>query len=70
MWPELKIEDYSNRTAQTIEAWKGINGKQSGPAKLVSSVVRLVDSDEPPHRCIAGADAMEGAQRTRATLEA
>ena len=30
IWPELEIEDYAERTAQTIEAWKGMNGLQGG----------------------------------------
>lgn len=40
------------------------------PGKLAAALVRLVDSDEPPHRFIAGADAMEGVQRSLTTLEA
>ncbi|WIB11440.1 SDR family oxidoreductase [Curtobacterium sp. MCPF17_052] len=49
IWPELSIEDYAERTATTIEAWKGMNGKQGGdPAKLAAALVSLTDSGEPP----------------------
>ncbi|MCS3744601.1 NAD(P)-dependent dehydrogenase (short-subunit alcohol dehydrogenase family) [Xanthomonas arboricola] len=60
IWPELSIDDYADRTAQTIAAWKGMNGQQGGdPAKLASALVQLSDSDELPLRFVAGADAME-----------
>jgi NAD(P)-dependent dehydrogenase (short-subunit alcohol dehydrogenase family) len=60
LWPELSIPDYAERTASTIEAWKGMNGKQDGdPAKLAAALVTLVDSDHPPLRWVAGADAVQ-----------
>ena len=59
IWPELSIEDYADRTAQTIAAWKGMNGQQGGdPAKLAAALVTLSDSGELPLRFVAGADAM------------
>jgi NAD(P)-dependent dehydrogenase (short-subunit alcohol dehydrogenase family) len=59
IWPELSIEDYGERTAQTIAAWKGMNGQQGGdPAKLAAALVTLSDSGELPLRFVAGADAM------------
>ena len=59
IWPELSIEDYADRTAQTITAWKGMNGQQGGdPAKLAAALVTLSDSGELPLRFVAGADAM------------
>jgi NAD(P)-dependent dehydrogenase (short-subunit alcohol dehydrogenase family) len=59
IWPELSIEDYADRTAQTIAAWKGMNGQQGGdPAKLAAALVILSDSGELPLRFVAGADAM------------
>ena len=40
IWPELSIDDYAERTAQTIEAWKSMNGQQGGdPAKLGRALV-------------------------------
>ena len=62
-WPELVIDDYADRTKQTIEAWKGMNGQQGGdPAKLAQALVILADSTEPPLRWVAGADAIEAAE--------
>ena len=61
IWPELSIGDYADRTAQTIAAWKGMNGQQGGdPAKLAAALVTLSDSGELPLRFVAGADAMAG----------
>lgn len=54
------IEDYAERTAQTVAAWKGMNGLQGGdPVKLADALVRLTAQDEPPMRFAAGADAVE-----------
>jgi NAD(P)-dependent dehydrogenase (short-subunit alcohol dehydrogenase family) len=59
LWPELSIADYQERTEQTIDAWKGMNGQQGGdPAKLGRALVEIVAPDEPPLRWIAGADAI------------
>ena len=49
IWPELDIEDYAERTAQTIEAWKSMNGQQGGdPAKLGRALVTPLRLGEPP----------------------
>ena len=51
IWPELSIDDYAERTAQTIAAWKSMNGKQGGdPAKLAAALVKVVALEEPPLR--------------------
>ncbi len=64
IWPELSIDGYAERTAQTIAAMKGMNGTQPGdPAKLATALVDLADSPEPPLRWVAGADAMEAAEQ-------
>jgi NAD(P)-dependent dehydrogenase (short-subunit alcohol dehydrogenase family) len=53
------IDDYAERTNQTIAAWKAMNGKQGGdPAKLAKALVQLASQDEPPLRWVAGADAI------------
>jgi NAD(P)-dependent dehydrogenase (short-subunit alcohol dehydrogenase family) len=53
------IDDYRERTKQTVTAWQGMNGLQSGdPAKLATALIQLVGSDEPPLRWAAGADAV------------
>ena len=64
IWPELSIEDYADRTGQTIEAWKAMNGQQGGdPAKLGRALVQLMALDEPPLRWIAGADAVAAVEQ-------
>jgi NAD(P)-dependent dehydrogenase (short-subunit alcohol dehydrogenase family) len=58
-YAEPSIEDYAERTQQTIEAWKGMDGKQGGdPAKLADALVELAALKEPPVRFAAGADAV------------
>ena len=60
------MEDYAERTEQTVTAWKGMNGLQGGdPAKLAEALIRLAELDEPPLRFAAGADAV-GVFETRA----
>jgi NAD(P)-dependent dehydrogenase (short-subunit alcohol dehydrogenase family) len=58
-YAEPSIEDYAERTRQTVEAWKGMDGKQGGdPAKLADALVQLAALEEPPLRFAAGADAL------------
>lgn len=59
IWPEMSIDDYAERTAQTIAALKGMNGAQPGdPSKLATALVQLSDSGKLPQRFVAGPDAM------------
>jgi len=70
IWPELEVEDYAERTAQTIEAWKGMNGLQSGdPRKLAQALVTLSDSGDLPLRFVAGADATAGVEKNLAAIQ-
>ena len=56
---EFTIDDYTERTKQTVEAWNGMNGRQGGdPAKLATALIQLATSEEPPVRWVAGADAV------------
>lgn len=58
-YAESTIEDYAERTEQTVTAWKGMNGQQGGdPAKLAGALIQLAELDEPPLRFAAGADAV------------
>ncbi len=53
------IDDYAEKTKQTVAAWNGMNGLQGGdPAKLAKALVQLASQDEPPLRWAAGADAV------------
>jgi NAD(P)-dependent dehydrogenase (short-subunit alcohol dehydrogenase family) len=56
---EPTIADYAERTTATVEAWRGMDGKQGGdPAKLADALVELAALAEPPARFAAGADAV------------
>jgi NAD(P)-dependent dehydrogenase (short-subunit alcohol dehydrogenase family) len=58
------IEDYAERTEQTVAAWHAMNGKQGGdPAKLADALVLLVRQEPPPCRFAAGADAVATVER-------
>jgi NAD(P)-dependent dehydrogenase (short-subunit alcohol dehydrogenase family) len=58
-YAEPSIEDYAERTTQTVAAWKAMNGQQGGdPAKLANALVQLASREEPPRRWVAGADAI------------
>lgn len=53
------IEDYAERTEQTVKAWQSMDGKQGGdPAKLANALIQLAELEEPPLRFAAGADAV------------
>ncbi len=58
------IDDYAEKTKQTITAWNGMNGLQGGdPAKLAKALIQLVNLDKPPLRWVAGADAVAGLEQ-------
>jgi len=63
-YPEPSIDDYAEKTRQTVTAWKGMNGLQGGdPAKLAKALVQLASQDKPPLRWAAGADAVATFER-------
>jgi NAD(P)-dependent dehydrogenase (short-subunit alcohol dehydrogenase family) len=58
-YAQPSIDDYAERTTQTVAAWNAMNGQQGGdPAKLANALVQLAGQDEPPARWVAGADAV------------
>jgi NAD(P)-dependent dehydrogenase (short-subunit alcohol dehydrogenase family) len=64
------IDDYNERRAQQMQFWKGYNGKQSGdPVKLAQALITLSNLEKPPHRFIAGADAIDTAEKVVALLQ-
>jgi NAD(P)-dependent dehydrogenase (short-subunit alcohol dehydrogenase family) len=68
-WPEPSIDDYAERTRETVAAWRGMSGKQGGdPAKLARALVELAGQAEPPLRWAAGADAVEAVALKARTL--
>src|SRR3954451_13518326 len=63
-YAQPSIEDYAERTRQTVAAWNGMNGLQGGdPAKLAHVLIGLATSRPPPVRWVAGADAVAGVQQ-------
>ena len=65
------IDDYAERTKETVAAWSGMDGKQGGdPAKLADAIVHLAGLDDPPTRFAAGADAVQTFEaKAKALLE-
>jgi NAD(P)-dependent dehydrogenase (short-subunit alcohol dehydrogenase family) len=60
---DLSIDDYAERTAETIPGWRAMNGRQAGdPVKLARALVQLAGSEEPPRRWMAGEDAVEAVE--------
>jgi NAD(P)-dependent dehydrogenase (short-subunit alcohol dehydrogenase family) len=58
------IDDYAEKTRQTVTAWSGMSGLQGGdPAKLAQALIQLASQDEPPLRWAAGADAVTELER-------
>lgn len=67
----MKIDDYAERSDQTVAAWSGMNGRQGGdPAKLAAAIVKLSDASGLPLRFIAGADAMAALEANLETIQA
>ena len=69
VWPDPSIEDYAERTQQTVAGWKSMNGKQGGdPAKLAAALIDLADQSDPPQRWVAGADAVDAVEEKARTM--
>jgi len=63
------IDDYNERRLQQMQFWKGYNGQQSGdPEKLAEALVTISGMQKPPHRFLAGADAITTAEQVAALL--
>jgi NAD(P)-dependent dehydrogenase (short-subunit alcohol dehydrogenase family) len=63
-YAEPAIDDYAERTRETVANWNSMNGKQGGdPAKLAEALIKLASQDEPPVRWVAGADAVETVEK-------
>jgi NAD(P)-dependent dehydrogenase (short-subunit alcohol dehydrogenase family) len=68
-YAEPAINDYAERSRETVAAWRGMDGKQGGdPAKLADAIVKLAALDEPPARFAAGADAVQTFEAKARTL--
>ena len=63
------IDDYADRTRDTVAALRGIDGNQGGdPAKLANALVHLAGLDDPPIRFVGGADAVQAVEAKAAAL--
>ena len=70
-WPEPSIDDYADKTRETVSAWKKMSGLQGGdPAKLAGALVQLATQREPPLRWPAGADAVDTFEKKANELRA
>ncbi len=70
-YAEPSIDDYAEKTKQTITAWNGMNGQQAGdPAKLAQALITIASAAQPPRRFIAGADAIVVVEGKIAELQA
>jgi NAD(P)-dependent dehydrogenase (short-subunit alcohol dehydrogenase family) len=66
---DLSVDDYAERTAETLKWWTAQNGQQSGdPAKLGHALVTIAGVARPPRRFMAGADSIGLAERKIADL--
>jgi NAD(P)-dependent dehydrogenase (short-subunit alcohol dehydrogenase family) len=63
-YAKSSINDYAEKTKQTVAAWSGMSGLQPGdPAKLAAGLVHLVSQGELPLRWPAGADAVAAVEQ-------
>ena len=68
-YAEPSIEDYAERTRQTVTAWNGMNGRQGGnPARLADALIQLAGQDDPPLRFPAGSNAVAALEQKAQTL--
>jgi NAD(P)-dependent dehydrogenase (short-subunit alcohol dehydrogenase family) len=66
---QSSIDDYAQRTKETVAAWSGMSGKQGGdPAKLARGLVQLAGLQHPPARFAAGRDALQTFETKGKTL--
>ena len=64
IWAENQVEDYAAKNAELRPFWKSMNGKQGGdPVKLAMALIKIADEKVPPKRWLAGADAIDTAER-------
>jgi NAD(P)-dependent dehydrogenase (short-subunit alcohol dehydrogenase family) len=68
-YAQPSIDDYIERTRETVAAWSNMDGKQGGdPAKLADALVQLAGLEETPVRFAAGADAVQTFEAKAKTL--
>lgn len=66
---DSSINDYAQRTKDTVAQWQSMNGKQGGdPAKLAAALIQLAGREETPLRWPAGADAVSAIEQKAKSL--
>jgi NAD(P)-dependent dehydrogenase (short-subunit alcohol dehydrogenase family) len=71
VWPEVTVDDYTERSAAQKAWWQSQDGRQPGdPDKLAEALVALTREVSPPRRFIAGADVLALGERKIAELRA
>jgi NAD(P)-dependent dehydrogenase (short-subunit alcohol dehydrogenase family) len=69
-YAEPSIDDYTARRAAQLDWWMAQSGQQPGdPAKLARALITISKEEQPPHRFIAGADAVSLAEQKVADLQ-
>jgi NAD(P)-dependent dehydrogenase (short-subunit alcohol dehydrogenase family) len=64
------IADYAARHAERVHWYENMNGQQAGdPAKLARALITIASQKKPPHRFIAGADAVAIAEQKAKDLQ-
>ncbi|WP_454191125.1 SDR family NAD(P)-dependent oxidoreductase [Paenibacillus sp. Marseille-Q7038] len=64
------VEDYADRRSSQMEFFNNQNGQQPGdPEKLAKALLMIASETQPPRRFIAGADAIDIAERKIADLQ-
>ena len=70
-YADPSIEDYSERRGMNEQSYQSQNGQQAGDsAKLAQALINIANEEQPPHRFIAGADAIAIAEQKIADLQA
>lgn len=70
-YAQESVDDYADRRAAQLTWWNAQHGQQPGdPVKLARALVIVADSDDPPRRFIAGADAIALAEQKISELSA
>jgi NAD(P)-dependent dehydrogenase (short-subunit alcohol dehydrogenase family) len=64
------IADYADRHAERVQWYESMNGQQTGdPAKLARALITIASQQQPPHRFLAGADAVALAEQKAKDLQ-
>jgi NAD(P)-dependent dehydrogenase (short-subunit alcohol dehydrogenase family) len=67
---KIQIDDYARTAGQNRTGLRAVSGHQAGdPERAAQAIVQAIESAEPPHRLLLGADALQGAQAKIVALQ-